>query len=241
MCISLCGTHIKRTWLCTISSIANWGSHGSGRAVLCESRRGHVSIYYCLPLNLQFLTTPFSADTLFMCYCIDRDIGNIHKEEVFDAVCFLLLVACEAYIELDLAARMAPSRSWSIPLPKRNERSKTGSGAASWASSFPVTVFNHIKRRRDTFTTIREVLISSNCSFWGTSSPEETRRKPRKRRVDDTGPWFCVTRLASLACIRYALLLRRLHGCRRFLLFAPCVLGDSLYHITQLHCSCVIF
>lgn len=46
-----------------------------------------------------------------MCYCIDRDIGNIHKEEVFDAVCFLLLAACEAYIELDLAARMAPSRS----------------------------------------------------------------------------------------------------------------------------------
>ncbi|KAL5490248.1 hypothetical protein ACEPAI_5081 [Sanghuangporus weigelae] len=26
-----------------------------------------------------------TADTLFMCYCIDRDIGNIHKQEVFDA------------------------------------------------------------------------------------------------------------------------------------------------------------
>ena len=49
-----------------------------------------VDDVYVLPLSLFFLfqyaDPPSSADTLYMCYCIDVDRGAMHKAEVFDAV-----------------------------------------------------------------------------------------------------------------------------------------------------------
>ena len=37
-------------------------------------------------LFFQYANMCSSADTLYMCYCIDVDRGAMHKAEVFDAV-----------------------------------------------------------------------------------------------------------------------------------------------------------
>lgn len=37
-------------------------------------------------LDWPSLTHILSADTLYICYCIDKDMGSRHREEVFEAV-----------------------------------------------------------------------------------------------------------------------------------------------------------
>lgn len=41
---------------------------------------------FSFPVSFQYTNIISSADTLYMCYCIDVDRGAMHKAEVFDAV-----------------------------------------------------------------------------------------------------------------------------------------------------------
>lgn len=41
---------------------------------------------FSFPVSFQYTNILSSADTLYMCYCIDVDRGAMHKAEVFDAV-----------------------------------------------------------------------------------------------------------------------------------------------------------
>jgi len=87
---------VRRTYIdCPRSGFgccsARWGGHSTCWVVLCGVGQRHVS-YGFKPSELggsQRLTNGIlihSADTFYICYCIDKNLGERRREEVFLAV-----------------------------------------------------------------------------------------------------------------------------------------------------------
>jgi hypothetical protein len=83
--VSFCRTHVGCTQLCVGSLVACWWCHRTRGLVLRRISQGCVS--FDQPIQRSRANhCHTSADTLYLCYSIDKDVGERHREEVFAAV-----------------------------------------------------------------------------------------------------------------------------------------------------------
>lgn len=86
------GAHIGRAGRGVRSRVTGGRRNRTRGAILRGVGQGYVSPFVsrhlscCVTGMLDTEVPGFSADTLFVCYCIDKDTGMKHREEVFSAV-----------------------------------------------------------------------------------------------------------------------------------------------------------
>lgn len=84
--LPLCGAHIERarpsSWCIHIGRCCNRARW----SLLCRTGERHVSHYQQYHPTILTMFDSASADTLYICYCIDKDTGDKHRDEVFSAV-----------------------------------------------------------------------------------------------------------------------------------------------------------
>lgn len=90
--VSVCGAYARGSGSSVGCCDACWGRDSHRWTVLCGLGQGYVGVLFLSIGHVCILICLFvehSADTLYMCYCIDRGMGQRKREEVFVVVSHL--------------------------------------------------------------------------------------------------------------------------------------------------------
>lgn len=144
-----------------------------------------------------------SADTLYICYCIDKDMGSRRREEVFEAVSTHSDV--DGTIRLTLFLRSSSIKvqdERSSPHSHRGNKYKYGCLSHSTlvrVSSPPFSCHHRVRRPRILSSSLR---TSQKITV---TSTRPRRRRPRSLRNHDSpsvGARACWTRSSAPRCPR---------------------------------------